>query len=171
MVHGIATSKSLEKRSPDTGVTRPAVNVRICRDPCSTVADHLADGCRASPDGGHRLTLSLCRVGLRWIKAAPSARGPGCGRRWGADLAGAQQQDAFPVHAIPTATSRVLASDRRLAPSPWWLDRTATTTHIKSACGVPTGSASRLLTCAALAWVWQLSGGRGENRWPVFQCS
>jgi hypothetical protein len=68
----------------------------------------------------------------------------------------------FRVHATSPATSRILASDRRLAPSPWPLDRPATTTRIKSARGVSAGSASRLLTRAALAWVWQLSGRQGR---------
>ncbi|TDW74965.1 hypothetical protein [Kribbella pratensis] len=47
-------------------------------------------------------------------------------------------------------------------PAPTPLDRTATTTYIKSACGVPAGSASRVLTCAALAGVWHREGTAGS---------
>jgi len=64
----------------------------------------------------------------------------------------------FPTHAIQPAWADVLASDRGVAPSPWPLDRTATTTRIKSAYGVPTGSASRLLTRAALTLVGSYQG-------------
>jgi hypothetical protein len=75
----------------------------------------------------------------------------------------------FPVHAIPTATSRVLASDRRLAPSPRPLDRTATTTHIKSARGVPTGSNAAKLGGLAVGqavrgWSVAVFGAAGVGR-------
>jgi hypothetical protein len=54
---------------------------------------------------------------------------PDCGRRWRAVLAGSQRAGRFFVHAIPTATSRALASDRPSAPSPRPLDCPATTTQ------------------------------------------
>ena len=53
----------------------------------------------------------------------------------------------------PPGTIRVLASDRRLAPSPWPLDCPATTTHVKSASRPYGIEQARHLTRAALTWV------------------
>jgi hypothetical protein len=118
------------------------------RSVLSAAADHLADECRESPDGGHHSRRSLLPNRLLWIKGgAFGARTRTAGRRRGAVLAGSRQQDASSSRD-PIATSGVLASDRRLAP--WPLDRRATTTRIKSARGVRTDRQAD--SCRAPRW-------------------
>ena len=128
----------------------------------SAVADHLADECRASVDGGQQLRGALCRFELLWIKSAPSARGPGL-------------RAALARRPRRVSMSRALPSPRDrnwhqpgpgvrppVRPSPRPLDCPATTTQVKSAprpygIGKPTPDMRR----AGLGW--QLSGGRGRS--------
>jgi hypothetical protein len=50
--------------------------------------------------------LALCRVGLLWIKGAPSARTPGLRAAPGRRPRRAQRAGRFLIHAIPTANDR-----------------------------------------------------------------
>jgi len=56
-------------------------NIRICRDPCFRLANHLADECRATFDEGHHSRRSCRRSLLPNLalmdQGAPSARGAG----------------------------------------------------------------------------------------------
>jgi hypothetical protein len=100
------------------------------------------------------------------VKGASSARGPGLRAAPGRRPRRVPPAGRFLVQAIPTAMSRRPGVRPPVSPSTWPLDPTATTTHIKSARGVPTGSASRLLTYAALAWVGSYQG-RGRCGWRL----
>jgi hypothetical protein len=106
-----------------------------------------------------------CRVDLLRIKARRKRRAAGAGlttygRRPNPTPTG---QTAYRILKRSSAATgpahlRRLVWAGGLASSPWSLDCPVRPPRIKSACGVPAGSASRLLTRNALPWVCSYQG-------------
>lgn len=77
--------------------------------------------------------------------APPARNGPAAGGARAPSSPGQRAEHDFDTRETNCQEPAYSASDPRLAPSPWPLNCPATTTHVKRAYGVPTGS-SKLAT-------------------------
>jgi hypothetical protein len=152
-----------DRATPDSWSAPRGVDALFCRDSpvqLSRISWRTTVAHQSTEDTNPAaLFAELGSYGSRRAFGAQARLRAALGRRPRRALTGRSRDPRETTRHNPTSSM----ADPRLAPSPWPLDCPATTTHVKSAYGVRKRiEQARLLTCAALALVWQLSGGRGR---------